>query len=163
MKSEVLINGFRACGLYPWNVNQIDFKKCLGKNKGPELNDTDNSDITKSTNTALDTQLSFNDFSDIVGAETLEKFNNIHDEIETQKYSEEFFTLYRLFEKLKKDNSDESTIRLSPINSTDQPSDINSTNHISPCNFKAQSPDCIVINNQNELFKQHISQHQVTF
>lgn len=52
------------------------------KNKDPELNDTDNSDITKSTNTALATQLSFNDFSDIVGAETLE---NIHDEVETQK------------------------------------------------------------------------------
>lgn len=154
VKSEVLINGFRACGLYPWNVNQIDFKKCLGKNKGPELNDTDNSDITKSTNTAHATRLSFNDFSDIVGVETLEKFNNIHDEVETQKYSEEFFTLYRLFEKLKKDNSDESTIRLSPINSTAQPYDINSTNQISPCNFKAQSPDCIVINNQNELLKQ---------
>lgn len=154
MKSEVLINGFRACGLYPWNVNQIDIKKCLGKNKGPELNDTDNSDITKSTNTALATRLSFNDFSDIVDAETLEKFNNIHDEVETQKYSEEFFTLYRLFEKLKKNNSDESTIRLSPINSTAQPYDINSTNQISLYYSKAQSPNCIVTNNQNELFRQ---------
>lgn len=33
VKSEVWIIGFRACGLYPWNVNQIDFKKCLEKIK----------------------------------------------------------------------------------------------------------------------------------
>ncbi|KAJ0169285.1 hypothetical protein K1T71_015169 [Dendrolimus kikuchii] len=25
------INGFKACGLYPWNPNAIDFSKCLGK------------------------------------------------------------------------------------------------------------------------------------
>lgn len=28
---NVLINVFKACGLYPWNPNSIDFKKCLGR------------------------------------------------------------------------------------------------------------------------------------
>lgn len=40
VKAEVLINGFRAYGLFPWNVNNIDFKKCLGKNPSTELTDT---------------------------------------------------------------------------------------------------------------------------
>ncbi|KAL3287155.1 hypothetical protein HHI36_001634 [Cryptolaemus montrouzieri] len=29
---ETITNGFRACGLSPWNSNSIDFSKCLGKN-----------------------------------------------------------------------------------------------------------------------------------
>jgi len=37
VRAEVLINGFRACGLFPWNVNNIDFKKCLGKIPNTEI------------------------------------------------------------------------------------------------------------------------------
>lgn len=29
VKPETLINGFKACGLYPWNPTSIDFQKCL--------------------------------------------------------------------------------------------------------------------------------------
>ena len=28
---DMVINGFKACGLYPWNPNAIDYSKCLGK------------------------------------------------------------------------------------------------------------------------------------
>lgn len=30
---ETIQNGFRACGLYPWDKNAIDYSKCLGKRK----------------------------------------------------------------------------------------------------------------------------------
>lgn len=30
MKPEMLINGFRTCGLYPFGPYSIDFSKCLG-------------------------------------------------------------------------------------------------------------------------------------
>jgi hypothetical protein len=30
-------NSFREAGLYPWNANVGDFKKCIGKN-GPKVN-----------------------------------------------------------------------------------------------------------------------------
>lgn len=29
---KIIVNGFRACGLYPWNPDAINFQKCLGKN-----------------------------------------------------------------------------------------------------------------------------------
>ncbi|KAK9700879.1 Pao retrotransposon peptidase [Popillia japonica] len=31
IKPEVITNGFRACGIFPWNPNNIDFTKCLGR------------------------------------------------------------------------------------------------------------------------------------
>ncbi|XP_022177727.1 uncharacterized protein LOC111038801 [Myzus persicae] len=70
VKSSTPINGFKACGLFPWNPDEIDYKKCL-------------------------------EFSDIIGIETLEKFNNIENIVETENQSEEFFILYRIYEQLK--------------------------------------------------------------
>ena len=32
LSAETIQNGFRSCGLYPWNKDAIDFTKCLGKN-----------------------------------------------------------------------------------------------------------------------------------
>lgn len=108
VRKEILINGFRACGLYPWNPNQINFKKFLGKNKFAELNDLTNSNIIESTtyNGVLNNQLNFKDFSNIVGEEMVTKFKNIQNVVETENYSDEFFTLYRLYEKLK--NNDDN-------------------------------------------------------
>lgn len=33
LKPEVIQSGFRACGLYPWDPNALDYSKCLGKSK----------------------------------------------------------------------------------------------------------------------------------
>lgn len=39
IKAETLINGFRACGLFPFNPDAVDYTKCLGKeNKPTEVN-----------------------------------------------------------------------------------------------------------------------------
>lgn len=95
IKPEVLINGFRACGLFPWNVNNIDFKKCLGKNPCTE--------ITAVVNNKTDTcMLDYKQFSDIVGTETIEKFKDIQNVIKNESHPEEFFVLYRLHEEFKK-------------------------------------------------------------
>jgi len=103
VKSSVLINGFKACGLFPWNKNQIDYQKCLGKNYYSNENSatTSNTQHTES-NTS---NLNLKEFSDIIGIETLDKFNNIHNIVETENCSEEFFILHRVYEKLKKDNT----------------------------------------------------------
>lgn len=31
-KPETLINGFRKCGLYPRNPDEVDYSRCLGTN-----------------------------------------------------------------------------------------------------------------------------------
>jgi len=88
------LNGFRACGLFPWNINNIDFKKCLGKNS--------NTKITAVVNNETDTGiLDYKQFSDIVGTETIDKFKDIQNVITNGSFPENFFVLYRLHEKLK--------------------------------------------------------------
>lgn len=97
VKSSTLINGFKACGLFPWNPDEIDYKKCLGKNYCSTINET-----TTTINIANNIKnLNLKEFSDIIGIETLEKFNNIENIVETENQSEEFFILYRIYEQLK--------------------------------------------------------------
>ncbi|CAK1603693.1 unnamed protein product [Parnassius mnemosyne] len=55
---QIIINGFRACGLYPWNPNAINYQKCLGKN------------VTQSTRIQENRPqraITFTDFEKIVG------------------------------------------------------------------------------------------------
>lgn len=94
------MNGFKACGLFPWDVNNIDFKKCLGKNPSTEKTNTIGV-INNETNTRT---LDYNQFTDIVGPETIEKFRNIKDMITSESHSEEFFVLYRLYEMFNKND-----------------------------------------------------------
>lgn len=45
---ETICNGFRACGLCPFDENAVDFTRCLGKNsKNDENNDTNDSNFVK--------------------------------------------------------------------------------------------------------------------
>jgi hypothetical protein len=37
---ESIKNGFRLCGLYPWNVDNVDYSKCIGKKKTIESDET---------------------------------------------------------------------------------------------------------------------------
>ncbi|XP_050309028.1 uncharacterized protein LOC126745298 [Anthonomus grandis grandis] len=32
LDATTILNGFKACGLFPWDFNAIDYTKCLGKN-----------------------------------------------------------------------------------------------------------------------------------
>lgn len=51
-------NGFKACGLYPWNPDAVDYTKCLGSNKNKN----------KSSET---TTISYKSFADAVGDDLL--------------------------------------------------------------------------------------------
>lgn len=60
IKSQTLQNGFRACGLCPFNPDALDFSKCLGKEK---------THVAQPTNCGVcdETTLSFLEFKQIVG------------------------------------------------------------------------------------------------
>jgi len=68
VKSSVLKNDFKACGLFPWNKNQIDYQKCLEKNYNSSANGSASSTDTHTDNNINNVNLK--EFSDINGIET---------------------------------------------------------------------------------------------
>ncbi|KAF2889645.1 hypothetical protein ILUMI_16528, partial [Ignelater luminosus] len=34
---NIIVNGFRTCGLNPWNPDAINYSKCLGKNPSNKI------------------------------------------------------------------------------------------------------------------------------
>lgn len=78
----------------------------MGKNPSTEITDT-----TAVVNNETDTRmLEYKEFSDIVGTETIEKFRNIKNVVTNESHPEEFFVLYRLHEKFKKNDDTQVSI-----------------------------------------------------
>lgn len=68
LKTSTIANGFKACGLYPWNCEAIDFSKCLGKNEKREV-----PTITDAENTSV---LKYIRFCDIIGPAKLSELKH---------------------------------------------------------------------------------------
>lgn len=64
VKSETLVNGFRACGLCPFDPDVIDYSKCLGKSSSSEVKA-----LIPETAT-----ITFDSFRKIVGSSLCDKF-----------------------------------------------------------------------------------------
>lgn len=118
LKIPTICNGFRACGLYPWNVEMINFSKCLGKNYNK---------ATPSANKKIDyhPSITYDDFVKIIGAE---KLNEIKLKITSKNddLNEDFKLLVKIFDKLsnyKEDDEteeiDESVVRIDDIDLTE--------------------------------------------
>lgn len=90
-------NGFKACGLYPWNPNQIDYKKCLGKS---QVIDHCNTEEVCSLN-----NFDFNTFCYEVGPEMISKFDQISNISETEVLSKEFLAVSRIYNLMKNNSS----------------------------------------------------------
>ncbi|KAK9754853.1 DDE superfamily endonuclease [Popillia japonica] len=69
LKPETLINGFRACGLQPWNPDALDFSKCLGTGS-PNENDSRGQHSTRNSD---EIKLNTHDISAIIGSEKIEE------------------------------------------------------------------------------------------
>jgi hypothetical protein len=56
LTKDTIRNGFRACGLFPWNPNAIDYSKCLGNDGTTKVADrvVTNNDKTGKVNKTLD-------------------------------------------------------------------------------------------------------------
>lgn len=93
IRPEIIINGFKACGLYPWNPNAIDFSKCLGKKK------TD-SNILLQTND--ENVITFSKFKDIIGPTKVNLFTNIDIQLER----DEDIILYKLWKEFQNTNTE---------------------------------------------------------
>lgn len=93
IRPEIIINGFKACGLYPWNPNSIDFSKCLGKkkteyNKLPQPND--------------ENFVKFSKFKEIIGSTRVNLFTNMVVQIERNEDQ----VLYQLWKEFQNTNTE---------------------------------------------------------
>lgn len=99
IKRDTIINGFRTCGLFPFNANSIDYSKCLA-------NSTRIS--TKSERTEIDIvdgntgNINLKEFIEIVGFEKIKQLDEIDQSNST--HSEDFLLLHKIYEKLKVTN-----------------------------------------------------------
>lgn len=87
IKPENIINGFRACGLFPWNKDAIDYSKCLGKNTGQKKN--------QQPSFACDTHLSYNAFCEILGPGKIDEIQNLINEPK----DENLLCLYKIYKE----------------------------------------------------------------
>uniref|UniRef100_A0A6P7EZ51 Uncharacterized protein LOC114324264 n=1 Tax=Diabrotica virgifera virgifera TaxID=50390 RepID=A0A6P7EZ51_DIAVI len=92
-KSETIKRGFKACGLYPWNPNALDYSKCLGGQKILTVESE-----TKSENLS-NTFLSYKDFSRIVGNRIIQEFNNDYKDV-TENKQPLLFKLWKSFKHI---------------------------------------------------------------
>nr|CAH7716029.1 unnamed protein product [Callosobruchus chinensis] len=100
VKAETLINGFRACGLFPFNTDSVDYSKCLGKeNTSPEE--------------SLSPHMDKKTFINFVGENLITKFKLL-DDILTEGISEEFRTLYNIWMLFGKPNFSSNQVSLLP-------------------------------------------------
>lgn len=118
VRPEIIINGFRACGLYPWDPYAIDYTKCLGKIS----NKQDNTNQIETTFQESAT-LPLKRFLDIVGPEKVKKFRNFC--IDSDDESPEMKLLYRLWKEFESHSEQEKDI----INKTDVPCNMESENN----------------------------------
>lgn len=97
---DILKNGFRACGLYPWNPNNINFDKCLGTNLVAAV---DKHCLTENN-------LNFENFCEIIGPEIVTKCYTFNDSIEITPISNEMNALLNIFNLLKETSNNEGEI-----------------------------------------------------
>ncbi|KAI4466542.1 hypothetical protein MML48_2g00008462 [Holotrichia oblita] len=88
-------SGFRACGLYPFDENAIDYSKCLGHNKSDSVKEIDKNNFQLRT-------LTFEKFRDIVDNDHITKFKEMSAApLNTEEGTDKNFNiLYRLWREL---------------------------------------------------------------
>lgn len=92
--SNTLINGFRATGLYPWNVDAIDFSKCLG-NKN-EKNDETQKLAEDNTRREIKNLL-FRKFFKIIGDERIKLFQAMEAQGEARTENNFLYHIWKEF------------------------------------------------------------------
>jgi len=93
---NIIQNGFRTCGIYPWDQNVVDYSKCLGIQK---------TSICKKRPSKTAT-ISFEIFMKVVGDYLLQQqLETFFPQDGSEKRSEEFIVLHRLLQEYNKTSS----------------------------------------------------------
>nr|CAI5845544.1 unnamed protein product [Callosobruchus analis] len=90
IKAETLVNGFRACGLFPFDPNAIDYTKCLGTNSTKHDNDIQENALLQKP------PMDYQTFFKIVGRKKIEQFKTLNQQI-PDICSDDFMSLFRIW------------------------------------------------------------------
>lgn len=84
INKNTIINGFRTCGLQPFNPDAIDYSKCLGRNSS---NIIQNKQVGFDENNSLEKTMNLNKFKDLVGPEKLKQLDNLAESPDTEDFA----------------------------------------------------------------------------
>lgn len=70
LKPQTIVSGFKATGLCPWNPDQIDFTKCVGK----KTNNAGDMENLNDINPESEKSISYSKFEEIIGNGFVRKF-----------------------------------------------------------------------------------------
>lgn len=108
-KKETIQHGFRACGLYPFDANAVDYTKCLGGNN-TKTRDHQLKDIHDDDNI-----LTYKTFKQIVGDQKIAKFLEITrqtaDDLEPELPNEDV-VLYQLWKEFEKNHGFQTAVEI---------------------------------------------------
>lgn len=89
LKPEILVNGFKACGLYPFNPDAIDYDKCLGA-----MSCVDKQNRRPVSDSAT---INYSTFKKIIGPSINDNFENRHRNMPQQDITERMDLLYQVW------------------------------------------------------------------
>lgn len=98
IKPETLINGFKACGVVPFNPDAIDYDKCLGSDKHNKAKNHQNQERV----------LTFSQFSQIVG---LTKLTQLETYKNLESTNEDFQILHNIYKAFTSSSSSSERLR----------------------------------------------------
>ncbi|CAG9771655.1 unnamed protein product [Ceutorhynchus assimilis] len=100
VKPETLLNGFKACGLFPFNPNAIDCSKCLGKVNKPVPDETHAHPDTMDNKT----------FTNFIGNELIRKFKSFDAILVKEGLNNEFLILHQMWNYFGKPDREDNAI-----------------------------------------------------
>ncbi|KAJ8958358.1 hypothetical protein NQ314_006419 [Rhamnusium bicolor] len=104
IKSDTLINGFRICGLCPFDANKVVYTKCLGSTNANMISNDKQNNANSNTRT-----MSYDAFAHIVGPTFIKKFEEI-DEINSDENFKKLFLIWRHYQEMVPINLVESSL-----------------------------------------------------
>lgn len=104
IKKTTIENGFRTCGLYPWNADAVDYSKCLGKNYEPIPSESNLSNaIVESQGIDCESSLKAIDFKRFCEIVDTDKLSSLSQFDGSGDVSSDFLLLHSIFKELKDD------------------------------------------------------------
>ncbi|XP_050306491.1 uncharacterized protein LOC126743434 [Anthonomus grandis grandis] len=92
IKRDTLINGFRVCGLFPFNPDAVDYTKCLGGNQRVEVK-------------MPPPRMDYRSFVTLTGEDLIKRCKLFDDLLVKEGITDEFLALYKIWSYFEKPDS----------------------------------------------------------